>query len=72
MDFQNSLHQQEIEKYLQQNQVYQLFEDLLKNLIIDKPEDPLTYLADKILEPDCNCFKNRQLDIYCWTPRQQC
>tara|TARA_B110000503_G_C6946258_1_gene329087 strand:+ start:39 stop:182 length:144 start_codon:yes stop_codon:yes gene_type:complete len=22
-------------------------------LVIDKPEDPLTYLADKILEPDC-------------------
>ena len=26
----------------------------LKNLIIEKPDDPLSYLADKVLEPDCN------------------
>ena len=33
--------------------MHQIFEELMKNLIIDKPEDPLTYLAEKVIEPEC-------------------
>jgi hypothetical protein len=41
----------------------------MKNLIIDKPEDPLTYLAEKVMEPECNLFKMflmfRQPNFHC-------
>jgi len=30
-----------IESYLNENQVYELFEDLLKQLVISRPEQPL-------------------------------
>jgi len=32
---------QSIENYLDENQVYELFEDLLKQLIVSRPEQPL-------------------------------
>ena len=25
----------------------------MKNLIIEKPDDPLSYLAEKVIEPEC-------------------
>ncbi len=35
---------QSIENYLDENQVYELFEDLLKQLIVSRPEHPLQFL----------------------------
>jgi hypothetical protein len=35
---------QQIEQYMLENQVYELFEDLLKQLIMSKPDQPLDYL----------------------------
>ena len=33
-----------IESYLDDNQVYELFEDLLKQIIVARPENPLQFL----------------------------
>lgn len=41
-------YQRDVEKYLESKKVYELFEDLLKNLIIHKPLDPLDYLIHKL------------------------
>lgn len=39
---------QSIESYLHENQVYELFEDLLKQIVIARPENPLQFLLQKI------------------------
>lgn len=35
---------QSIESYLEENQVYELFEGLLKQLVINRPDHPLDFL----------------------------
>ncbi len=37
---------QRVESYLEQHQVYELFEDLLKQLVVKRPEDPHSYLLN--------------------------
>ena len=37
-----------VEQYLDDNKVYDLFEKLLKELIINKPEDPIDYLIERL------------------------
>ena len=39
---------QSIESYLDDNQVYELFEELLKQLVVSRPENPLPFLLQKI------------------------
>jgi adenylate kinase len=41
-----------IEQYLQQENVYDLFEDLLKTLVVKQPDDPISYLIDKLANPE--------------------
>ena len=36
-----------IEKYLNDNKVRELFKDLLKQLIVKQPADPIQYLVDR-------------------------
>jgi len=36
----------QIEQYLEDNQVYELFENFLKGLLVNKPIDPIDYLID--------------------------
>ena len=43
---------QSIEAYLEDNQVYELFENLLKSLIINRPDQPLDFLINKLSKPD--------------------
>ena len=43
---------QSIESYLEDNQVYELFEGLLKQLVIHRPEQPLDFLVQKLSKPD--------------------
>ncbi len=45
-------YQREIEKYLESKKVYEVFEDLMKSLIISKPEDPVNYMIQKLSEPE--------------------
>ena len=39
---------QSIETYLEENQVYEMFEDLLKQIIVARPDNPLEFLVQKI------------------------
>ena len=41
-----------IEDYLEDNQVYELFESLLKQLVINRPEQPLDFLIQKLSKPE--------------------
>jgi adenylate kinase len=43
---------QSIESYLEDNQVYELFEGLLKQLVINRPEQPLDFLIQKLSKPE--------------------
>lgn len=43
---------QSIESYLEDNQVYELFENLLKQLVISRPEQPLDFLIQKLSKPE--------------------
>jgi hypothetical protein len=40
--------QQSIEQFLEQNQIYELFEGLLKDLVANRPDQPLDYLIQKL------------------------
>ena len=52
MDLQQKLeYQQSVETYLEDNQVYDLFEYLLKEILVDKPEEPIDYLISKLEKP---------------------
>ncbi len=44
--------QQSIENYFEENKVYELFEKLLKELIVNKPIDPIAYLVKRIQTKD--------------------
>ena len=49
MDKQQKLeYQNKIEGYLGKEHVYDLFEDLLKHLIIKQPDDPISFLIDRL------------------------
>ena len=43
---------QSIEAYLEDNQVHELFENLLKQLVIHRPEHPLDFLVQKLQKPE--------------------
>lgn len=38
----------QIEEYLEVNQVYELFEDLLKQLVVKRPEKPLDFIMQAL------------------------
>ena len=44
---------QTIEQYLEENQVYELFEDLLKQIIVTRPDKPLDYIIEALQHPKC-------------------
>jgi Dpy-30 motif. len=54
---QKLLYQRDIEKYLESKRVYELFQDLMKALIISKPEDPLDFIIDRLSQPQRTLFK---------------
>lgn len=43
--------QQSIDQYLEQNQVYELFEGLLKEIVLNRPDQPLDFLIQKLQKP---------------------
>ena len=52
MDKQQKLeYQTRIENYLSKEHIYDLFEDLTKQLIVKQPDDPLSFLIDKLSTP---------------------
>lgn len=46
-------YQKDVEKYLEEKKVYDVFEELMKNLIIDQPDDPIDYLMTRLSETEC-------------------
>lgn len=44
--------QQSIENYFEEKRVYDLFEKLLKELVINKPKEPIDYLIKRIKQKD--------------------
>jgi len=49
-------YQEEIESYFQNKKVYDLFEKLLKELVIYKPQHPIDYLIDRLKKKDTKRF----------------
>ena len=45
-------YQQHIEKYLEEHQVYDLFEHLMKSLLKEKPKDPISFMVSKLENPE--------------------
>jgi len=45
-----------MEKYIEENQVYELFEVLMKQLLVAKPERPLDFLIDRLSEEPVKRF----------------
>lgn len=58
MDKQQKLeYQTRIENYLSKEHVYDLFEDLTKQLIVKQPDDPISFLIEKLSTPQSTfCF----------------
>lgn len=44
-------YQEELERYMEENDVYSVFETMMKNLIVDQPSDPVPYLLDVLQAP---------------------
>lgn len=44
--------QRQLEDYLEEQSVYDIFEDMMKSLIINRPKDPLGYLVKKLTTPE--------------------
>jgi adenylate kinase len=47
LDFERGL-----EEYLEQQKLYELFESMMKTLIVNKPADPLAHLVNKLEQPE--------------------
>jgi adenylate kinase len=45
-------YQEELEQYMEENDVYDVFETMMKNLIIDQPADPVPFLLDVLQAPE--------------------
>ena len=53
-----------LENYMQDHSIYDLFQDLISELLIDKPEEPLDYLINKLTKS-----RNRRLFLTGGTTR---
>lgn len=45
--------QRQLEEYLEEQKVYDIFEEMMKALIVNKPKDPLQYLVKKLTTAEC-------------------
>jgi len=41
-------YQRGLEEYIEEQKLYEMFESMMKGLIIDKPADPINYLIEKL------------------------
>ena len=41
------------EQYIEEKGLYEVFEDMMRALIVNKPTDPVKFLIDKLQKPDC-------------------
>ena len=40
------------EEYIEEQSLYEIFEDMMRSLIINKPDDPVKFLIDKLEKPE--------------------
>ena len=40
------------EEYIEEQGLYEIFEDMMRSLIVNKPEDPVKFLIDKLEKPE--------------------
>lgn len=45
-------YQQNIEKYLEEHQIYDMFEYLMKGMLKEKPKDPIEFMISKLENPE--------------------
>jgi adenylate kinase len=57
LDFERGL-----EEYLEQQKLYELFESMMKTLIVNKPADPLAHLVNKLEQPESKCLPESKPD----------
>ena len=43
------------EEYIEEQGLYEIFEDMMRSLIINKPDDPVKFLIDKLEKPESKC-----------------
>jgi len=43
------------EEYIEEQGLYEIFEDMMRSLIVNKPEDPVKFLIDKLEKPESKC-----------------
>ena len=55
--------QKDIERYLEEKNVYFLFEELLQSIIINQPKSPLDFLFDKLSQPERKLIFSSKLEI---------
>jgi hypothetical protein len=44
--------QRQLEEYLEDQKVYDIFEDMMKGLIVSRPKDPLKFLVSRLTSPE--------------------
>lgn len=54
---QKQTYMSDVETYLDSHNIYTKFEDLLKALIVERPEKPLEYLVRKIKTANCKLIQ---------------
>ncbi len=45
-------YQKDLEDYIEEHKVYEVFEDMMKSLIMHRPKDPIQYLLGKMQSPE--------------------
>ena len=68
--------QKQLEEYLEDQKVYDIFEDMMKSLIMTRPKDPLAYLVKKLTTPESK-YKHSVIEVpyskttdHRWTSRK--
>jgi hypothetical protein len=66
--------QRQLEEYLEDQKVYDIFEDMMKGLIVSRPKDPLKFLVSRLTSPESKLTLItlcRQEAHHCGATRQQ-
>jgi len=50
--------QRELEEYMEQNGVYDVFEDMMKSVITQMPKDPVKFLIKKLQAPESKLIRS--------------
>ena len=47
--------QQSLETYMETEKLHDIFEDMMKALIKDRPKNPVEFLIDRLTQPESKC-----------------